>query len=321
MFLLNECKAKNSGVFVQAAAPELGPEDAYGVWRIDDTDNSFSTQPFRIRYARQDVLLSLMISFNLSLRKYEVPLSLPLGEIGSPVTRARLSLGKGLINISYYLKFELMYAPMLENGSELQASLDACPASVHEFRIPPKALLGLHSYCPVHFDSFHAVLVDISIHITLLRAGIHAPSSKVPSNFHAVEDVAGENLDGSIQVFKALFAARDRLLEELQKLSKEINQTIDLTDFISKLNDTKLIHTSLQADVVTTDAQPSGQVSGEPQSGLEKANGIVELRSDRPLNSLSKDDLLNSFHLLGNQILYLWNTFLNFHRFVSYSIN
>lgn len=79
MFLLNECKAKNSGVFVQAAAPELGPEDAYGVWRIDDTDNSFSTQPFRIRYARQDVLLSLMISFNLSLRKYEVPLSLPLG--------------------------------------------------------------------------------------------------------------------------------------------------------------------------------------------------------------------------------------------------
>ena len=79
MFLLNECKAKNSGVFVQAAAPELGPEDAYGVWRIDDTDNSFSTQPFRIRYARQDVLLSLMISFNLSLRKYEVPLSLSLG--------------------------------------------------------------------------------------------------------------------------------------------------------------------------------------------------------------------------------------------------
>lgn len=276
---------------VQYEAPELGPEDAYGVWRIDDTDNSFSTQPFRIRYARQDVLLSLMISFNLSLRKYE-----------------------GLSTSAIILKFELMYAPMLENGSELQASLDACPASVHEFRIPPKALLGLHSYCPVHFDSFHAVLVDISIHITLLRAGIHAPSSKVPSNFHAVEDVAGENLDGSIQVFKALFAARDRLLEELQKLSKEINQTIDLTDFISKLNDTKLIHTSLQADVVTTDAQASGQVSGEPQSGLEKANGIVELRSDGPLNSLSKDDLLNSFHLLGNQILYLWNTFLNFHR-------
>ena len=134
-----------------------------------------------------------------------------------------------------------MYAPMLGNGSELQASLDTCSASVHEFRIPPKAFLGLHSYCPVHFDSFHAVLVDIGLHIPLLRAGIHAPSSKVPSNFHAVEDVAGENLDGSIQVFKALFAACDRLLEELQKLSKTTNQTIDSTDFISKLNDTKMV--------------------------------------------------------------------------------
>ena len=130
---------------------------------------------------------------------------------------------------------------MLENGSELQASLDACSASVQEFQIPPKAFLGLHSYCPIHFDSFHAVLVDISLHIPLLRAGIHAPSSKIPSNFHAVEDVAGEDLDGSIQVFKASFVACDRLLEELQKLSKAINQTIDSSDFISKLNDARVV--------------------------------------------------------------------------------
>ncbi|WKA12918.1 hypothetical protein VitviT2T_030261 [Vitis vinifera] len=134
-----------------------------------------------------------------------------------------------------------MYAPMLENGSELQASLDACSASVQEFQIPPKAFLGLHSYCPIHFDSFHAVLVGISLHIPLLRAAIHAPSSKVPNNFHATEDVAGENLDGSIQVFKASFAVSDRLLEEPQKLSKTINQTIDSSDFISKLNDTRMV--------------------------------------------------------------------------------
>lgn len=54
------------------AAPEVGADDVYGVWRIDDTDHSFSTQPFRIKYARQDVLLSVMIAFNLSLGKYEV---------------------------------------------------------------------------------------------------------------------------------------------------------------------------------------------------------------------------------------------------------
>ncbi|RVW86088.1 Methyl-CpG-binding domain-containing protein 9 [Vitis vinifera] len=79
------------------------------------------------------------------------------------------------------------------------------------------------------------------LHIPLLRAGIHAPSSKIPSNFHAVEDVAGEDLDGSIQVFKASFAACDRLLEEPQKLSKTINQTIDSSDFISKLNDARVV--------------------------------------------------------------------------------
>lgn len=62
--------------------------------------------------------------------------------------------------------------------SDLQASLDAFPAAIHEFRVPPKALLGLHSYCPVHFDTFHAVVVDLSVHITLLKAGVHAPTRK-----------------------------------------------------------------------------------------------------------------------------------------------
>lgn len=61
-----------SNTFLWVAAPDLGSEDVYGVWRIDDTDHSFSTQPFRIKYARQDILLSMMVSFNLSLSKHEV---------------------------------------------------------------------------------------------------------------------------------------------------------------------------------------------------------------------------------------------------------
>jgi len=39
---------------------------------IDDKDNSFSTPSFRIRYARQDVFLSIMISFYLSYGVHEV---------------------------------------------------------------------------------------------------------------------------------------------------------------------------------------------------------------------------------------------------------
>ena len=62
--------------FACDAAPDLGSGNSYGVWKIDDTDNSFSTQPFKIKYARQDILLSIMISFNFPLVKYEVRISL-----------------------------------------------------------------------------------------------------------------------------------------------------------------------------------------------------------------------------------------------------
>ncbi|XP_059650912.1 uncharacterized protein LOC132297640 [Cornus florida] len=267
---------------VQYEAPDLGSDDIYGVWRIDDTDHSFSTQPFRIRYARQDVLLCIMISFNLSLSKYE-----------------------GTSTSAVILKFELMYAPVLESGFELQDSLDACPAAVHEFRIPPKALLGLHSYCPVHFDAFHAVLVDISLHISLLKSGVDTAPSKVPS-VSTDRDVAGENSDKSKQVrlIKALLTARDILMEELQKLSKAINQTIDLNDFTSNLDDTKFSGYRLQTNVENADAGGFGQ----------KPNGIIDVQSNGSLHSSSADELLNSFHSLGNQILYLWNTFLKFHR-------
>lgn len=163
---------------VQYVAPDVGADDVYGVWRIDDTDHSFSTQPFRIKYARQDVLLSVMIAFNLSLGKYE-----------------------GLPTSAVILKFELMYAPVLENESGLQTSLDACSTAVHEFRIPPKALLGLHTYCPVHFDAFHAVLVDITVHISLLKGGFHTASAKVPSDSSAIKNLADGNFDKPKQEF------------------------------------------------------------------------------------------------------------------------
>ena len=67
--------------------------------------------------------------------------------------------------------------------AELQAALDAGPAAVHEFRIPPKALLGLHSYCPVHFDMLHAVLVDVSIHVSHLAAALKVPRFVTYSSF------------------------------------------------------------------------------------------------------------------------------------------
>lgn len=62
-------------IFV-SAVPDLDPSSMYGAWRIDDTDNSFSTQSFRIKYARQDVHLYMMIVFNLPRSKFVVIITL-----------------------------------------------------------------------------------------------------------------------------------------------------------------------------------------------------------------------------------------------------
>ncbi|XP_021762712.1 protein FAM135A-like isoform X2 [Chenopodium quinoa] len=286
---------------VQYEAPSMGSDDSYGVWRIDDSDNSFSTQPFKIRYARQDVPLSVMVAFNLSLSNREIPAK------------------SGVI-----IKFELIYSALLEKGSELQASLSTSAAAVHEFRIPPKALLGLHSYCPVLFDAFHSVLVDVSIHISLLKTVAQSLQKKVPRTSFKFENIDGKVPDKSIKGFgkvvkevllvKSLLTARDILLEEAQKLGKAIDQSIDFTEFISQMDDTKLFDSLLQADVSSITSDVKNLEKSDSQKSSEKASLFLDFRSNGALQSLSRDSLLYFAHTIGNQIHYLWNTFLNFHR-------
>jgi hypothetical protein len=183
---------------VQYEASDVGADDALGIWKIDDVDNSFYTQPFRIKYARQDIYLSVMVSFNIFNSEEEGPAA-----------------------SAVMLKFELIYAPTLDNGSEIQSSSVASSAAVHEFRIPRRALLGLHSYCPVHFDAFHAVLVDLTLHIVYLKAGATKPSLKVP------DQGLGPT---SYHIVKALLTSRKMLLEELKKISDAIGKRIEDLD-------------------------------------------------------------------------------------------
>ncbi|KAJ1391954.1 hypothetical protein SESBI_36213 [Sesbania bispinosa] len=239
---------------VQYEAPDLDPRSIYGVWRIDDTDNSFSTQTFRIKYARQDIHLRTMISFILSRSRY---MDLPTTAV--------------------ILKFELFYTPTVENGADVQASLDASPAAIHEFRIPPKALLGLHSYCPVYFDVLHAVLVDISVHVSLLKAASYSSASK-GFGWVASQDVK------DIMLVKALLTARDILLEELQKISKAVDEAIDVSE------------------------------TRQATNGLEGGNGALDFLNVENLCFLSQNELLDCFHSLGDQLFFLWNIFLKFHR-------
>lgn len=64
-----------------------------------------------------------------------------------------------------------------------------------------------------------------------------------------------------MMLVKALLAARDILIEELHRLSKAVDQLIDLTDFTSKLDDARLF----------------GKDSGKPQNGLEVRKGFLIL--------------------------------------------
>lgn len=274
---------------VQYEAPEVGSDNLCRVWMIDDTDNSFSTPPFQIRYARQDVFLSIMISFYLAFGEYE-------GE-----------------STAVILKFELMHAPMTATGSDLQGSLDACSASVHEYKIPPKALLGLHSYCPIHFDAFHAVMIDTSVHISLLKASYHTIQQKVPSDCRDSEGNYAEDYVGSnkVMLIKALMAAHDILLEDLRRISTGIDQAIDLTEIAFESDDTKWFDLTPPARVQSIDGEQSLQLPDREEDATHNINYLTE-ESVQPFSW--DDHLLNSFQSLANQLLYLWNVFLKFHR-------
>ncbi|KAL2340062.1 hypothetical protein Fmac_008002 [Flemingia macrophylla] len=204
---------------VQYEVPDLDPSNTHGGWKIDDTDNSFLTQSFRIKYARQDVHLYLMTVFNLSRSKFV-----------------------DLATTAVILKFELLYVPTTENDADLQASEEDSPAAIHEFRIPPKALIGLHSYCPVHFDSLHTVLID------------------------GIDEVA--SLDKkNVMLVKSLQIARDILLEELQKISIAVNEALDISGFVSIMSNAKLLNSVLQAIPFPLDVDVVGQ--GKPSNDLK----------------------------------------------------
>ncbi|XP_042427515.1 protein FAM135B-like isoform X1 [Zingiber officinale] len=290
---------------IQYEVPNVLADDVLGVWRIDDADHSFSTQPFKIKYARQDVPLSIMVSFNLHNGKDERP------SIRSVI-----------------LKFELLYAPTLENGNEIQATYNLIPASIHEFRIPPEALLGLHSYCPVHFDTFHASLIDLSVHVVYLKSGTSTPEKLlkyVARTSLMTENIADEYQEGphqmlgqvqwskAIEIVKSLSISCELLLKQIKNLSRAIGQAVDDLQDLDKL---ELSGSSLRNDLSTSSASKMG-VGLSPNmldNNLKKPNGTVDFGNDLILNSLSMEELLGALFTLGNHLSFLWNTFLKFHR-------
>jgi len=79
--------------------------------------------------------------------------------------------------------------------------------------------------------------------------------------------VSGVNSEDAknVTVVKALLTACDILLEELQNLSKAVDQANDISEF--KMNNRTSLNSVLQARQVAADVEASGQ--GKPQNGLE----------------------------------------------------
>ncbi|KAG9147797.1 hypothetical protein Leryth_003406 [Lithospermum erythrorhizon] len=273
------------------SAPDLGSDDEHGVWKIDDVDQSFFTPPFRIRYARQDILLSMMVAFNLSLSAFE-----------------------GLPTSAVILKFELLYAPTLEVSSGVLHVLEGCPAAVHEFRLSSRSLLGLHSYCPVYFDFYHSVLVDVTVHISIVKGGYTSQSEKA-SDSGPCEDVLFEDYEKSkkVMLFRAFVTARDILIGELHEISTAINQTFDSQDFTSKPMHTQSFASLSETTQGSPHAEDLGEALSKPLPITQKSNGSLDSQ-DVIIDTFSKDELLQKFHLIGNQTLYLWRTYLKLHR-------
>ncbi|KAJ3671410.1 hypothetical protein LUZ60_007489 [Juncus effusus] len=303
-----------SRVVQYEAAPEAVSDETVSVWHISDSENCFYTQPFHIKYARQDVYLSVMVSFNLIIREDETPSS-----------------------SSVILKFELIYNHLLGNAIDQDDPSNLAPVAIHEFRVPHKALLGLHSYCPVHFDVFHSVLVDLSVHVAYLKPGTSRSTRKVYSSNgqHLVGEENGLDLvlgqqgwgNKAIETVKSLLASREILLEELRNISSALNQIVE------ELHDNDLSLGKYEA-IVTSRAgmglynggssgsrkKGVGQLAGILHNFLEKSDGAFNIDNDVMLYTLSKVELLDLFHTLGSQLSFIWNAFLRFHRINRFKI-
>ncbi|KAF0895854.1 hypothetical protein E2562_016582 [Oryza meyeriana var. granulata] len=271
----DECRAPVSPArVVQYEVPDIGSKGAFGLWKIDDVDNSFYTQPFQIKYSRQDIYLSVMVSFYI-----------PNTEDEGPATS------------SVILKFELIYVPTLEKRTEIEDPSDIYLVPVHEFRIPYTALLGLHTYFPVHFDAFHPVLVDLTMHIVYLKAGVTESSQKASEQGLCSR---------SCYIIKALLTSREILLEEVMKMSAAIGKTLE------ELDDADL--TLGKHESIASSTKCIGHLTGVLNDLMERSDRVVRSTNDVALYTLSKEDLLELFQTVSSQVSFLWNAFLKFHR-------
>ncbi|KAJ1274456.1 hypothetical protein BS78_05G062900 [Paspalum vaginatum] len=213
---------------------------------------------------------------------------------------------------SVILRFELIYVPASGNGwTEVQDSSDADLIPVHEFRIPHRALLGLHSYCPVHFDALHSALVDLTIHIVYLKASLTKSPLKRLEQYFGLK---------SYDIVKASLISRDILLEEMKKISNAIGNTLeDLDGTDLTLGKYEIIQPSKSGlpsynKGQGTPTKCTPQLTGILRDFLESSGVVVGNTDDIMMYTLSEEELSELFQIVSSQLSFIWNEFLKFHR-------
>lgn len=141
-FWENESPVPQRGVPSRVLQYRVPEGDVPSMWQIGDADNSYRTRVFRVRYARQDVPLLEMASFQLKVQEHVL----------EPVV----------------VKFELLYAGHEHQKVQSQPPEELQVASSHSFRIIAGAWHGHHAYCAVTFDSLHMAKLDATLHTALL---------------------------------------------------------------------------------------------------------------------------------------------------------
>lgn len=330
---------------VQYAVPDTKHGEANTFWQINDSDNSYNTRPFRVRYSRQDVALQEMVSFKLFVTQQK-------------------PMDHGVI-----IKFDLLYGA-LDKELSLSSPPENMPSvASHSFRIVGGAWTGLHTFCPVTFDSWHFVYVEANVHAALLsfsqtllprRASGYedalksiAPEESSNSEKQIKEEIKEEedgnsNEDSSggdslqidtvvkpekvflplkpstddLKLLRLLVASREKLTAELEHLSKFTDDTAFKIPVFFPSSVSKRLTRSQEASsdygpAVTGKIERGGtqDLSEGDNSKGSGANEGGENHVQRDDNlSFSAEEWLTEREELTGDLSVLWNVFLNLHR-------
>ena len=128
-----------------------------------------------------------------------------------------------------------------------------------------------------------------------------------------------------IALWKSLCASRDILINEIQRIARGNNRRIDGLENIEEITIKSIARKLGKRPKPKTSYLRNNELLGKEKSGLEESTKVSTEGSQQDTGSfdgdeegywkmLSKADMPEAFKALGNQLSYIWSSFLKFHR-------